>query len=192
MQPAQLNLRITRAATWRKLLTIMQPQYAYKPITSINKTAPLTLTVEHELPTPNWPIWIEGSTSSELNTDKHRQRFRMASVIDEQTIELNGINGHSIKATGGYVVYQLPVDFYGCTAVLAITAAHSASPIIELTEAAGLELGNGFINVALTAEQVQLLPASAAYSLVVTHGTDEIKWLCGEVTVNDCKNDCPC
>ena len=74
MQPAHLDLVITRGMTWRKPLKIMQPVYEYKPITSINQTAPLTLTVDHGLPLEHWPAWIEASTSSALNTDKARER----------------------------------------------------------------------------------------------------------------------
>lgn len=184
MQPANLPLRITRGVSWRKLFTIMQPEYTYKPITSINKTAPLTLTVGHELPLPQWPIWIEASTSSELNTDKKRQHFRMARVIDDQTIELNGINGHNINAASGYLVYQQPVDFTGCSASM-IFATPSAD--IELTVGAGIELGNGFISAALTEQQVLSLGDSSHYTLLVEHGNgDKIKWLCGEVSAHDC------
>lgn len=190
MQPAHLDLRIPRGMTWRKPFTIMQPEYAYKPITSINETAPLTLTVDHQLPLPQWPVWIEGSTSSELNSDKTRQRFRMARTIDVNTIELNGINGHSIKASAGYLVYQLPVDFEGCTASMVFTGSGEDT---QLTLGAGLELGNGFINATLTAEQTAAMAENCSYSLWVTHPNgDKIKWLCGEVTVHDCKDDRTC
>lgn len=190
MQSARLDLRIQRGTTWRKPLTIMQPEYAYKPITSINQTAPLTLTVEHQLPQANWPIWIEASTSSALNTDKQRERFRMARVIDELTIELNGINGHSIKAMSGYLVYQLPVDFAGCTARMIFSGTPSDT---ELTEIDGLVLSKGFISATLTAEQTQGMPDTSSYSLWVTHANgDEIKWLCGEVSVYDCENNRAC
>lgn len=190
MQPANLPLRIARGVSWRKMFTIMQPEYTYKPITSINQTAPLTLTVDHELPLPSWPIWIEASTSSELNTDKKRQRFRMARVIDDQTIELNGINGHNIKATSGYLVYQLPVDFTGCSAAMKFT---SASGDIELVVGSGIDLGLGFISVALTEAQVKSLGSTSSYTLFVVHGNgDKIKWLCGEVSVHDCESDSAC
>lgn len=190
MEPARLDITVTRGATWRKLFTIMQPEYAYRPIVSVNQTAPLTLTVEHQLPLPRWPIWIEGSTSSDLNTDKKRQRFRIATVIDENTIELNGINGHNVKATSGYLVYQLPVDFEGCAASLVIT---SAAADIELTVSSGLDLGIGFISAELTDAQTQNLAPLSTYGLWVTHGNGErIQWLCGEFSIHDCKNDRSC
>lgn len=190
MQPAHLDLRITRGMTWRKPFKIMQPDYAYKPILSINQTAPITLTVDHGLPLDSWPVWIEGSTSSELNSDKTRQRFRMARAIDAQTVELNGINGHSIKAVSGFLVYQLPVDFTGCTASMVFTG---GSEEIELTIGSGLELGDGFINAALTVEQVAALGEHGRYTLTVTHSNgDKIKWLCGEVSIHDCKNNRSC
>jgi len=190
MQPAALDLRITRGMTWRKLLKIMQPTYEYKPITSINTTAPLTLTVDHGLPLEDWPAWIEATTSSALNTDKTRERARMVRAIDSQTVEINGINGHSIKATGGYLVYQLPVDFTGCTASMVFGGAHDD---IELTESAGLSIGLGYIDAELADEQSQLLTNSSTYQLWVTHPNgDKIQWLCGGVSINDCKNNSAC
>ena len=190
MEPARLDLSIAHGSPWRKQLKIMQPIYEYKPITSINKTAPLTLTVEHDLPLERWPVWVEASTSSALNTDKSRERARMVRAIDPQTVEINGINGHSIKATGGYLVYQLPVDFTGCTASMVFSGANDD---IELTESAGLSIGLGYINAELTAEQAQLLTNSSTYKLWVTHPNgDKIPWLCGGVSINDCKNNSAC
>ena len=190
MQPAHLDLVITPGMTWRKPLKIMQPVYEYKPIASINTTAPLTLTVEHDLPLDDWPAWIEATTSSVLNTDKTLQRARMVRAVDPQTVEINGINGHSIKATGGYLVYQLPVDFIGCTASMVFSGAHDD---IELTETSGLSIGLGYIDAELTVEQAQLLTSSSTYKLWVTHPNgDKIQWLCGGVSINDCKNNSAC
>lgn len=190
MEPARLDLSIAHGSPWRKQLKIMQPLYEYRPITSINKTAPLTLTVEHDLPLEHWPVWIEASTSSALNSDKARQRARMARVIDAQTIELNGINGHSVNATSGYLVYQLPVDFSGCTASMVFSGPHDD---IELTVASGISLGIGFIDVELTAAQAAALTDKSAYKLWVIHPNgDQINWLCGEVSIHDCKDNRLC
>lgn len=190
MQPAHLDLTIRPGSPWRKPLKIMQPAYEYKPITAINQTAPLTLTVDHGLPLEHWPVWIEATTSSALNTDKTRERARMVRVTDAQTVELNGINGHSIKATGGYLVYQLPVDFTGCSASMVFKGPHAD---IELTELSGLSIGLGFIDPVLTAEQSQAVTRETTYDLWVTHSNgDEIHWLCGRVVIDDCKNNNPC
>jgi len=62
MQPARLNLRINQGATLRKPLLMMQPVYEYKPITAIQATAPLLLTVNAHGLAGDWPIWIEGVT----------------------------------------------------------------------------------------------------------------------------------
>ncbi|MDY0208073.1 MAG: hypothetical protein RBR82_15840 [Pseudomonas sp.] len=190
MEPAHLDLLITPGETWRKPLKIMQPVYEYKPITSINQTAPLTLTVNHGLPLDHWPVWIEASTSSTLNTDKTLARPRMVRAIDPQTVELNGINGHSINAAGGYLVYQLPVDFTGCTASMVFKGQHDD---IELTEISGLSIGLGYIDAELTAEQSLLLRNSSIYQLWVAHPNgDKVQWLCGGVSINDCKNNSAC
>lgn len=190
MKSAHLDLTFTLGATWRKHMKIMQPEYIYKPIVSINSTTPITLTVNHDLPLTYWPIWIEGSTSATLNSEKMRSRARMVRAVDPQTVEINGINGHSIKATGGYLVYQLPVDFNGCTASMVFSGAHDD---IELTESSGLSIGLGYIDAELTVEQTQLLTNSSTYQLWVTHPNgDKIQWLCGGVNINDCKNNSAC
>lgn len=187
MEPARLDITLNQGAAWRKHLKIMQPVYEYKPITSINKTAPLTLTVDHRLPLEHWPVWIESTNSSALNTDKTRERARMAYATDAQTVELNSLNGNSINATGGFLVYQLPVDFEGCTASIVFSGPHADIEFLDLS------IGLGFIDIALTAEQVASVASASRYQLWVQHPNgDKIQWLCGGVSINDCKNNSAC
>lgn len=183
MTPTKLDLLIPRGTQWRKRVLIMQPDYAYKPIEVINKTSPLTITVEHGFPLDEWPIWIESTSSSQLNTNKARQLCRMAKAVDVDTIEINEFNGSDLSARGGFVVYHLPVDFTGCTVRMQVGSA-------VLTEANGVSIGLGFINIELSAAQADELIDGEHYTLHVTHDDGESEqWLCGRVVIFECGTD---
>lgn len=185
MSPGHMNITLVRGVPWHKKLTIMHPQWQYRAISQIHATAPLTITApSHGLPGDSWPVWIEGSTSSQLNSDKARQRFRMAKVLDADTLEFNDINGSGMQATGGQIVYQMPVDFTGCSARMEFDG-------LTLTDGDGLTLGLGEIFIELTEEQVAALLQGGRYELIVTHADGkDVKWLCGEVTTHDCRKSC--
>lgn len=188
MSPGQIDIALTRGIPWRKRLSVMHPDWQYRAIAQVHATAPLTLSVPgHDLPCYSWPVWIEGSTSSQLNSDRTRQRFRIAKVLDADTLEFNDINGATIRAAGGQLVYQAPVDFTGCTARLVFYAAKE--PVLTVTDEADLSLGMGTIDIKLTASQVAGLQSATGYELEVTHsdGTP-IRWLCGEVSIHDCRH----
>lgn len=190
MSPGQLHIALARGIPWRKRLSVMHPDWQYRPITQIHASAPLQLTVPtHGLPSDSWPIWIEGTTASQLNADRHRQRFRMARVLDSDTLELNEINGAAIRATGGQLVYQLPVDFTDCAARMVFYS--QAEQLLALTDGNGLSLTTGRIDIELTTAQVVELQPATRYELIITHadGTD-IRWLCGEVSQHDCRKPC--
>lgn len=188
MQPAQLDLRIIQCATFRKPLLMMQPVYAYKPISSIQQTAPLRLTVTgHGMP-DGWPTWIEGVSGwSELNRDKTRERFRAASVIDADTIEYNDLNGLGKNATGGVLVYQLPLDMTGATARMNIRDS-SGTLLLDLTTANGklVVAGPGKLLIELTAAETAAIDLTAAVydlELVMADGSVD-RWAQGAVTVS--------
>ncbi|UQY33828.1 hypothetical protein K8U54_19250 [Pseudomonas fulva] len=186
MQPACLDLPVTKGATLRKPLLLMQPTYTYRPITAIAQSAPLRLTVpEHGLP-GDWPTWIEGSNWSALNRDKGREGFRIAKRVDADTLDYNDLNGLGQRAQGGTLVYQLPVDLAGCRAVLLITP-DAGQPIELTTENGGLAIaGLGRLLLEMTAAQTAAIDwAEARYNLDITFTDGSVqRWLQGKVTVN--------
>lgn len=188
MQPARLNLRINQGATLRKPLLMMQPVYQYKPITAIQATAPLLLTVtDHDL-IGDWPIWIEGVTGwGELSRDKTRQPFHLAKVINPNTLELNAFNGTGRNATGGMVVYQPPVDLTGCTARMFIRDA-SGELLLELTtENDRLVIAApGRLIITLTANETAAITwTQGRYDLELTMSNGDVtRWAEGDVVVS--------
>ena len=184
MQPARLDLPIVPGATNRKPLWLMQPDYDYRPITEVRATAPLTLSVpDHGLP-GMWPVWIDGTSSSQLNRSPAREPSRMAKVIDADTIEFNDINGAALKASGGQLIYQKPVDLTGCTGRLLI-AGSDGSTLELTTDNGGLVIeGLGQMLIVITAEQSGALTFErGTYDLDLTMSNgDVIRWLQGDVT----------
>jgi len=188
MQPARLDLRINQGATLRKPLLMMQPVYQYKPITAIQATAPLLLTVtDHDL-LGDWPIWIEGVTGwGELSRDKTRQPFHLAKVINPNTLELNAFNGTGRSATGGMVVYQPPVDLTGCTARMFIRDASGALLLELTTENDRLVIAApGRLIITLTAEETAAITwTQGRYDLELTMSNGDVtRWAEGDVVVS--------
>nr|WP_288356742.1 hypothetical protein [uncultured Pseudomonas sp.] len=186
MQPACLDLPVTKGATLRKPLLLMQPVYTYRPITTIEQSAPLRLTVPaHGLP-GDWPTWIEGSSWSALNRDKQREPFRIATRVDADVLEYNDLNGLGQRAQGGVLVYQPPVDLTGCSAVLLITP-EAGQPIELTTENGGLAIaGPGRLLLEMTAAQTAAIDwTEARYNLDITFSDASVqRWLQGRVTIN--------
>ena len=188
MQPARLDLRIIQGATLRKPLLMMQPTYAYRPIGSIQPSAPLRLQVPtHGLPDA-WPTWIEGVRGwAALNRAKEREAFRLARVIDADTLEYNDLNGSGQQASGGHLVYRLPLDLTGASARLHIRDA-AGSLLLGLSTADGGLLidGPGRLLLVLSAAQTAAIRwQSGVYDLELTMADGSVdRWAQGAVTVS--------
>lgn len=187
MQPARLDLCVTQGATMRKPLRLMQPQYVWRDISAISKTAPVRLTVTaHDLPGEDWPVWIEGVSGwSALNRAKETERFRLGVVVDANTVEFNSLNGSNQNASGGKLVYQPPVDLTACTGSLTITWADGTTLLLT-TENGGLVVaGLGRLMLILTAAQTAALtPRTGTYLLLITDSVGDVTpWAAGDVRV---------
>ncbi|WP_296125163.1 hypothetical protein [Pseudomonas sp. Ga0074129] len=188
MQPSRLDLRIIQGATLRKPLLLMQPVYAYRPIAAIYQTAPLRLQVPaHGLP-EGWPTWIEGVRGwGGLNLDKGRARFRLATVIDADTLEYNELNGCDMHASGGHLVYRLPLDLTGASAQLHIRDTNGALLLALSTATGGLVMaGPGRVMLTLTAAQTAAIRwQTGLYDLELTMSDGSVdRWAQGAVVVS--------
>ena len=188
MTPARLDLRIIQGATLRKPLLLMQPVFAYKPITTIQQTAPLRITVAgHGLP-DGWPTWVEGSRGfAGLNRDKGRERPRLAKVIDADTLEYNELNGIGQAASGGQLIYRLPLDLTGASARMTIRSIAGTQLLALSTASGGLAIaGPGRLLLELSAEQTAALTWTQGLydlELVMADGSVD-RWAEGEATVS--------
>lgn len=185
MQPACLDLPIIPGATNRKPLYLLQPRHERKAITFVQKTPSLLLTVpEHGLDA-EWPCWVEGvSGFSALNRQAPQQAPWMVGVVDDDTVEINALNGAGQNATGGWLVYQPGVDLTAATAALTLTG--PGYTLALTTENGGLQvLGVGRLMIVLTPEQSAAVPLDGVtYTLDITWQNGDVdRWLDGPVTV---------
>jgi hypothetical protein len=187
MQPSRLDLPLIRGATNRKPLWLMQPQFVSPspPITEIQHTAPLRMIVPNHGLTGPWPVWVRGVAGGSLNREPGREAFYMPDVIDADTLEFNALDGVDLRATGGRITYQLPVDLTGCTGRLMLCGPGLS---LELTtENGGLVIeGLGLMMIVITAAQSTALGwQRGTYSLDLTMSDgDVIRWLSGDVSVS--------
>jgi len=109
------DIEIDRGKTFAQSYLYASEKVVYKPITAVVATAPYRLTVTaHGLP-DGWPVRIEGAKAPvELNTSGEND-YLIATVIDANTIEFNGLNGSAWKAysSGGLLVYNEPAPLTG-------------------------------------------------------------------------------
>lgn len=153
MQPARLDLPIIQGATLRQVLRIMQPVLEYRAITAIAPTAPVQLTVDHGLPS-DWPVWVRGVTRMPaLNAEPIRQRPHMATVLNASTLEINPLSATGLSPAGGELVYNLPVDLTGATAVLQVLD-DAGGELLSITPTVN---AGGWIDVELSDEETAAL-----------------------------------
>ncbi|GLK88327.1 hypothetical protein [Pseudomonas turukhanskensis] len=152
MQPASIPLSIVQGATLRESIRVMQSTFEYRPIAAISATAPVLLTVAHELP-KDWPVWIQNVQGlPELNRAFNQAQL-LASVIDADTLEINAISGVGRKGAGGMLIYHPPVDLTGATAVLQVLDEKGA----KVLEVAPEVHAAGWIDINLTATETSAL-----------------------------------
>ncbi|NLY16654.1 MAG: hypothetical protein GXZ05_09810 [Gammaproteobacteria bacterium] len=191
MTPDTLNLRLQRGTDTAVPILLMASDFRYAEITEINATAPLTITAPaHGLPAPEWPAWLEGTSSSQLNRDKTRQPFQLLTVLDDDTLEINSINGLQLKASGGSVVYHPPLDtdewqfealFYAADAEL-----------LTLRLGAGLTATAGGIRLDISVDQAEQLAAATRWELIVINASGRQRYLCGSVNIVECQRHDSC
>jgi hypothetical protein len=148
--PAKLNFKVYQGATFNEVLRWESAVKVYVPITTIQQSAPLVVTVpNHGIPN-DWRVKftnIAGMT--ELNS---LDTYHQVSEATTNTITINNINsiGYKPYTTGGIVEYNKPVDISGYTARMQIRSkVDSVNVILELTSLnSGIVINN--INKSIT------------------------------------------
>lgn len=119
------------------------------PITAITKSAPVVVTaVGHAVPA-GWPVAVVSAVGmTEINSTRYPPRgndWHPATVKTADTIELNDINSADFTTyvSGGFLVYNVPVDLAGMTASMVIRDAPDTGAIlVTLTHLTGIDLDN--------------------------------------------------
>lgn len=113
------KLLIRQGETFVHVLMWATDELVYKPITAVPSVAPLRLTVpSHELVTdvPVAVTAVKGMVELNAMVDEQgvvdEAAYLPCTRIDQDTVELNGINAAGFKSyvSGGYIQYRRPVD----------------------------------------------------------------------------------
>lgn len=137
------DLTIQQGKTFSLVLRWETVPIIYKDITGITQAAPARLTVPaHGVP-DGWRVAVtnvKGMTeiNAEANNVKDRD-YVTATVIDSNTIELNGVNSAGFKAyvSGGVLQYNTPVDLTGYSARMSIKDKIGGTELFSLTSVDG-------------------------------------------------------
>lgn len=110
----EIPITIQRGKTFEFGFLYAEDELLYLPITGMPSKAPVRLTVqEHGIP-DRWPVQITCvKAPAELNTPTDESVI--ATVVDENTIEINALNAHCWKAFigTGLLVLNKPMDLTG-------------------------------------------------------------------------------
>jgi hypothetical protein len=187
MQPARQDLPVTPGTTYRDTVRIMQPEFVYRAIASIDG-APVRVTAPGHGLASDWPIWIRGVQGMpELNREPARQTPHKAKFVDEDVIEVNSLSATGLRPQGGQVIYRRPVSLSEASVEMVVS--RSSVPLFTLVLGSGLSVtAPGTIERALTAEQTALLVGEdLTYTLDVTYaGPTVTRYFVGAIGT-DCR-----
>ena len=118
-------------------------------ITGISQAAPAVITMgSHSVP-DGWPVAVVSAKGMTQINAKHypptRSDMAYASYVSGTQINLNGVNSADYNAytSGGFVVYNTPVDMTGATALMRIYDAPTGGTLLmTLTNLSGITINN--------------------------------------------------
>lgn len=134
----ELDLCITQGKTFTMDFRWAAEPYVYKNITAIANSAPVRLTVPgHGMP-DGWAFAVAGVVGpTELNakySPPATYDYHEAVVVDADTVEINEINGMTLKAyrSGGAIQYLTPVDLGGIDVRMQVRDRVGGTLLLEL------------------------------------------------------------
>lgn len=145
---AKQDLVIRQGGTFSRVLRWEAPPYIYKPITAIEQSAPIRLTVpSHGLPN-GWRAAVSSVRGmAEINAGSpiKAKDYEKVTVVDVDTIEFNNVNAVGFRpyVSGGILQYNTPVDLTGMAARMAVKDKVGGTVLTMLTtENNGIILDN--------------------------------------------------
>lgn len=145
---AKTELTVYQGKTFSRILRWEAAPIVYKPITAIEQSAPIRLTVpSHGLPN-GWRAAvssIRGMPEINAGSPIKAKDYEKATVVDEDTIEFNNVNAVGFRAyvSGGILQYNTPVDLTGMAARMAVKDKVGGAVLATLTtENNGIILDN--------------------------------------------------
>jgi hypothetical protein len=160
---AKVNFKLSQGSTFKTVLRWESEELVYKPITTIAKSAPVSITsTAHEL-VNGWRVKVNSVLGmKEINFDD----FAQVTVIDANTVSFNKINslGYTAYTSSGVLVYYKPVDLTGMTARMQLRTSLASEEVVHslTTENGGIILDN------ITKEIKLNIPAAITASFTST------------------------
>lgn len=143
---AAKDLIIEQGKTFSQVLRWEAPPIIYAPITGITQTAPVRITAPlHDCP-PGWRVAVVSvkgmSQINAQNSPPKASDYHSATVIDQNTVELNDVNAADFKAyvSGGYLQFNTPVDLTGYSARMSIKDKIGGTELMSLTSASEIDV----------------------------------------------------
>lgn len=175
---AQIDLSLCRGIDFNATFRLEVLPYVYKPITAIQNSAPVRLTVTgHGVP-PGWRVAVSHSQGlislNAANQPPKKKDFRWATVVDANTLEFNEIitlDEPAHIASTGVLIYLTPADLSAYT-----SARMQIKDVVGGTELVLLTTGNGRITLDNVAKTVRLwIPSSVTEALVNDTGVYDLE-----------------
>ena len=169
------DLPLVQGKTFNLVLRWETEPVIYRPITAIQQTAPVRLTVTGHGAPDGWRCGVtnvKGMTEINAEANALREKdYNAVTVIDANTLEINSINAAGFKpyVSGGILQFNTPVDLSGYVARMKIKDKVGGT-VLASTEAGDTPLN--ILSVALdTAKYTITLTISATATAALTYGT---------------------
>lgn len=152
-----LNLNPRRGSTFRHPLRLETKPEIYKAITAMPSSAPVRFTSANHGILDGWRVAVIGLVGpDEINAknDPPKVRdYRIASVVDANTIEFNSLSAVDMPAyvSGGFLRFNTPVDLDGYSARMQVKNKVGGTELLLLTT------GNGGIVINAAACLVEIV-----------------------------------
>lgn len=139
MVPLKKDITILQGKTFELPVKWETDELVYAPISAITQAAPCVVTAtSHGVP-DGWyvaVVSVKGMTQiNAAGTPPKDSDYKVATVLTDNTLELNNVNSSSYKAytSGGYIQYRAPHELAGYSARMSIKDKTGGTELLSLT-----------------------------------------------------------
>lgn len=182
---ADVDLQLIQGKTFRIVMRAESSVLRYKPVSAIDNTAPVVVhCVGHGIP-DGWRVAVASAVGyTDLNQRSAgapmQQDFRIATVVDADTVEFNAVNALRAKQhtpNTGVLVFYEPIDLTGCVARMVIRDRVGGTELDSFDHSNSLSVDEAAHTICLT------IPAEATAEYKWTSGVYEVELVFSDMTV---------
>ena len=187
--PTKLNFKMYQGSTFTEVIRWESSTKVYKPITSISKSAPVTITANaHDIPL-GWRTKVTNAGGMTQINDT--ENYYQVTGLTTNTVTINSINSLGYTdhvANTGVLEYNQPVPLVGFTARMQLRPTLSSSTIIDeyTTENGTIALDTALSTITIIVPATQTASygfSTAVYSLELVGGTRVYQLITGTITL---------